>query len=216
MEPKFRKTAALCLLIGALLATITMILHPSGGSMEHINHIESVIIFSHALAIFCLPFVGFGSWGLSVLLQTPGRVSILSFFVFCSGLIAAMIAASINGLVLPYFVERYYNSGVDETLLKAIIGYGRYINASMDYIFISACAFAVGIWSVIIVMKAQLPKWIGYYGFIIIIFGLIGIFTNFNFISVYGFRIFIFGLVSWLILVGIMMLWAKSINQISN
>jgi hypothetical protein len=205
MEPQFRKTAALCLLIGSVLATITMILHPSGGSMEHINHTKNVIVFSHSLAIFCFPFIAFGTWGLSVLLQTPSRIAMLPFFVFCIGLIAAMIAASINGIVLPYFVERYYTKGVDEAVLKAILGYGRYFNAAMDYIFIAACAFAVGVWSIIIVMKAQLPKWIGYYGFVIIAFGLIGVFTNFNFISVFGFRIFIFGLVSWLVLVGVVM-----------
>ncbi|GAB3512789.1 hypothetical protein [Emticicia fontis] len=210
MEIQFRKTAALCLLTGSLLATITMILHPSGGSLEHINHIKTAIVFSHALAIFCLPFIGFGSWGLSVLLQTPNRISMLAFFTFCAGLIAIMIAGSINGIVLPYFVEKYYNKDIDESVLKAIIGYGRYINAAMDYIFISACVFAIALWSVMIVMQARLPKWIGYYGFIIIAFGLIGVFTNFNFISVYGFRIFIFGLVSWLVLVGGVMRWTKA------
>lgn len=205
MEPQFRKTSALCLLIGSLLATITMILHPGGGNMDHINHIKSAIVFSHSLAIFCLPFIGFGGWGLSVLLHTPGRIGMLAFFVFCAGLIAVMIAASINGIVFPYFVEKYYSKGIDEALLKTIIGYGRYINAAMDYIFIAACVFAIGLWSSIIIAKALLPKWLGYYGFIIIAFGLIGVFTNFNFISVFGFRIFIFGLVSWLVLVGSMM-----------
>ena len=205
MEPQFRKTASLCLIIGSLLATITMLLHPSGGSMEHINHVKTAIIFSHSLAIFCLPFIGFGSWGLSLLLQAPNRLSMLSFFVFLTGLIAAMIAASINGIVSPYFVKRYHGTGIDESLLKIVIGYGRYFNVAMDYIFITACIFAIGVWSVIIAIKAQLPKWVGYYGFIIIAFGMIGIFTNFNFISVFGFRIFILGLVSWLILAGMLM-----------
>lgn len=213
MEPQFRKTAALCLLVGSSLATVTMILHPSGGSMEHINHIKIAIVFAHSLAIFCLPFVGFGSWGLSVLLQTPSRISMLPFFVFCAGLTAAMLAASINGIVLPYFVEKYYKPEVDETMLKAIIGYGRYINAAMDYIFISACSFAVGLWSLIIVKEALLHKWIGYYGFVIIAFGLVGVLTNFNFISVFGFRIFIFGLVSWLVLVGGVMHWGRNTKQ---
>jgi hypothetical protein len=209
MEPQFRKTAAWCLLIGSLLATFTMILHPSGGSMQHIMHIKNAIVFSHSLAIFCLPFVGFGSWGLSMLLHTPGKISMLPFFVFCSGLTAAMIAASINGLVLPYFVEKYYGKAVDEAILKAIIGYGRFINTAMDYIFILACTFAIGVWSVINIVTVQMSKWISYYGFLIIAFGLAGVITKFNFISVFGFRIFIFGLVSWLVLVGGTMLWTK-------
>lgn len=206
MEYSFRKTSALCLLIGSLLATITMVIHPSGGSMEKINQMRTAIVFSHSLAIFCMPFIGFGAWGLSVLLQTPSRIAMLPFFVFVTGLIAAMIAGSVNGLVLPYFVGRYYESGVDEAVLKAIIGYGRYINAAMDYIFIAATTFAIGMWSVIIILTAKLPKWIGYYGILIIIAGVVGVFMKFNFISVSGFRIFIFSLVSWLILVGVLMI----------
>ncbi|RYU94201.1 hypothetical protein [Emticicia agri] len=209
MEPQFRKMAALCLFIGSLLATLTMLLHPSGGSLAHIAQIKSTLVFSHALAIFCLPFIGFGAWGLSVLLQTPGRIAMLPFFVFCTGLIAAMIAGAVNGLVLPFFVAKYYNAGIDEQVLKAIIGYGRYLNASMDYIFISACAFAIGLWSAMILITARLPQWIAYYGFGCLMVGLVGVLTHFNFISVFGFRVFIFGLVSWLVLVGGLMFWEK-------
>lgn len=205
MEHQFRKTTALCLYIGALLATITMVLHPTGGSMEYINRIKSVLIFSHSLAISCLPFIGFGAWGLSVLLQTANRISMLAFFVFSFSLIAAMIAAAFNGLVLPYFVGRYLNTDIDANVLKAILGYGRYINTAMSCIFIAACVFAIGLWSVIIILKAQLPKWIGYYGFVIIAVGIVGAFTRFNFLSVVGFSVFVFGLVSWLVLAGVFM-----------
>ena len=174
--------------------------------MEQINHMRVAMVFSHSLAIFCMPFIGFGAWGLSLVLQTPGRIAMLAFFVFMGGLIAAMIAGAINGLVFPYFVGRYYGSGVDEAVLKAIIGYGRFMNAAMDYIFIAACTFAIGIWSVIIMLTAKLPKWIGYYGLLIIIIALVALFMKFNFISVFGFRIFIFGLVSWLVLAGVVMM----------
>lgn len=205
MEPQFRKTAAFCLFIGALLATITMVLHPTGGSMEYINHIKPVLVLSHSLAIFCMPFIGFGAWGLSVLLQTTNRIAMLAFFVFCGGLIAAMIAGAFNGLILPHFVGRYINSGIDSDILKAIMGYGRCINAAMSYIFIAACVCAIALWSVIIILKAQLPKWIGYYGFVIIAAGVVGVFTKFNFLSVVGFSVFVFGLVSWLVLAGVFM-----------
>lgn len=213
MEHSFRKTAALCLFAGALLATITMAIHPSEGNPEHIIHISGAIVFSHSLAILCMPFIGFGAWGLSALLTTPGRIAMLAFFGFMAGLIAAMIAGAVNGLVLPYFVGRYYQSGIDEAVLKAIIGYGRYINAAMDYIFIAACAFAIGIWSVLIIITARLSAWIGYYGIFIILTGLAGIILKFNFISVSGFTIFILGLVSWLVLAGIRMFW---VNEKTN
>lgn len=31
-----------------------------GGDIEHIVKIKRVLMFSHAIAIFCLPFIGFG------------------------------------------------------------------------------------------------------------------------------------------------------------
>ena len=146
------------LFIGALLATATMILHPTGGNMEYIMKIRNVIVFSHALAIFCLPFIGFGAWGLSEFLHTPGRVSILGFYVFSMGLIGGMISAAFNGFVLPNFVERYYGTGAEEETLEIMIRYGHFINAAMAYIFIAGTTFAVGVWSVVILMTNRLPK----------------------------------------------------------
>ncbi len=101
IETEFIKTAGICLLIGALLATLAMTLHPNGGNIEHIIKIKSVLAFSHSVAIFCLPLIGFGFWGLSKILETKSKISTLAFFIFSFGLFAAMIAATINGLTLP-------------------------------------------------------------------------------------------------------------------
>lgn len=209
MDKRFRQTSALLLFIGALLATATMILHPTGGSMEYIMRIKSVILFSHALAIFCLPFIGFGAWGLSEFLHTPGRVSMLGFFVFGMGLIGGMIAGAFNGFVLPNFVQRYYGTGANDETLGIIMRYGFFINAALAYIFIAGTTFAVGVWSVVILMTNKLPKWIGYYGLLILIAGLVGLVLKFNFVSVWGFRTFVFGLVSWLVLAGGLMWKAR-------
>ncbi|WP_337043830.1 hypothetical protein [Emticicia sp. 17c] len=205
MDKRFRQSAGLMLCLGSALGTLAMVLHPVGGSMQHIINIQPIIVFSHSLAIFCLPIMGFGAWGLSVLLQTPSRIALLPFFVFCAGLIAAMLAGTINGLVFPYYVERYFNADVSKDIVNASLNYGRYLNAALDYIFIAACAFAVGGWSVMILVTRRLPQWLGYYGGGIIAVGMVGVVTGFNFISVSGFTIFVLGLVSWLVLAGVLM-----------
>ena len=206
MENEFKRTSGFCLLIGSILATMTMLLHPIGGDMAHIVHFKSMLIQSHSMAIFCLPFIGFGFWGLSYLLQTKSKISMLSFFVFCLGLVAAMIAATSNGLTLPQFASNYSNTSIDIPTLKAILDYGKYFNISMAGIFIVATCFSIAIWCVLIIRSSPLPKWLGYFGLLIISFGLLGVFLKFNFTDLFGFRIFILGLVSWKIVVGITML----------
>ena len=206
IETEFKKTSGACLLFGCLLATTTMAIHPNGGDIDHIIKIKSVLAFSHSIAIFCLPFIGFGFWGLSCILQTKGKLSTLAFNVFCFGLVAAMIAATINGLALPYFASQYTTVGDDISTVKKIIGYGRAINISRAYIFIAATLTAIGICSLLIIRSGRLPRWLGYFGLFIIAFGILSLFLKFNFTSLLGFRAFIFGIVSWKVLVGINML----------
>jgi hypothetical protein len=206
MEKEFKKSSGICLLLGSLLATITMAMHPMGGDIQHIAKIGHVLMFSHSVAIICMPFVGFGFWGLSVLLQTQSKVSMLSFFIFCFGLFAAMIAATINGLALPIFASNYSSITGDAAIAKTVLAYGSYINFSMTTIFIVAAAISIAIWSVLIIRLAQLPKWVGYYGLVIVAFGIVGIFLKFNFTNLFGFRVFVAGLVSWKIIAGFALL----------
>ncbi len=212
MENEFKRASGYSLLIGSVLATLTMMLHPSGGDIAHIVHLKSMLIQSHSIAIFCLPFIGFGFWGLSNLLQTKSKVSMLGFFIFCFGLVAAMIAATINGLTLPLFASDYSNATIDTSTIKAIMVYGKYINISMTGIFIAATSISIALWSVIIIRTTQLTRWVGYFGLAIIAFGLLGVFSNFNFTNLFGFRMFILGLVSWKVVVAFTML-AKTRNN---
>jgi len=206
IENQFRKTSGFCLLLGSFLATTTMALHPNGGDLEHIVKIKSVLAFSHSIAIFCLPFIGFGFWGLTQILQTKNKLSSLAFIIFSFGLFAAMIAATINGLTLPNFASTYATDESDISTVKKIIDYGKFINIPMATIFISATSIAVGIWSVLIIQTKQISKWFGYLGLTIISFGIIGVFLKFNFTDLLGFRTFMFGLVMWKITIGINML----------
>jgi hypothetical protein len=208
MEKEFSKTTGFSLIVSAILMIVTMVLHPSGGNIEHILKIKGVIMGSHSLAIFSLPFLGFGFWGLSIALQTKGYLSMLGFIMSCFGLVAGMIAATMNGLTLPLYVSNAPNA-LDPNTLKAILMYGRYINIPMDYIMIVMLSCGIAIWSFLIVLTDLFPKWIGYFGLLLIGFGILGIFLQFNFANLFGFRIFIFGMASWIILMGYFMILRK-------
>ncbi len=206
MENEFKKASGISLLIGSLLLVATMVLHPSGGDIEHILRIKTVIIVSHSLAILSLPFIGFGFWGISVNLTTKSRVSLLAFMIAAFGLIAAMVAATINGLTLPLFISEVANQDFDANTIHLINAYGRYINIPMDYILILSFGLAISIWSVLMVKGVNFPKWMGYYGLVLMVAGLVALLNQFNFAGLFGFRVFIFGIVSWVIAVGIKIL----------
>ena len=213
METEFKNNSGISLIVGSLLMIATMVLHPSGGHIEHILKIKSIIIVSHALAIFSLPFIAFGFLGLSTALLTKSKISILSFIISCFGLFAAMIAATINGLTLPLFLSQIVPQNIDGNIISSIGTYGRNINIPMDYILLISFALSISIWSVLIIMSEKFPKWIGYYGLLLILFGVFALFNKYNFIGLFGFRIIIFGIVSWIIVAGIkILLTNKKLN----
>lgn len=213
METEFKNNSGISLIVGSILMIATMVLHPSGGHIEHILKIKSIIIVSHALAIFSLPFIAFGFLGLSTALLTKSKISILSFIISCFGLFAAMIAATINGLTLPLFLSQIVPQNIDGNIISSIGTYGRNINIPMDYILLISFALSISIWSVLIIMSEKFPKWIGYYGLLLILFGVFALFNKYNFIGLFGFRIIIFGIVSWIIVAGIkILLTNKKLN----
>jgi hypothetical protein len=205
IEQEFKRISGICLLLGSVLAILAMTIHPHGGDIEYIVKIKNVLSFSHSIAIFCLPFVGFGFLGLTSLLQTKSKISTLAFIIFSFGLLAAMIAGTINGFTLPEFASSYSAKSNEISVVKKIVEYGRFINIPMAAIFIGATSLSIAMWSFLIIQTIHISKWKGYFGLAIIAFGLFGLFFNFNFTDLFGFRIFMMSLVSWIILIGISM-----------
>jgi hypothetical protein len=199
MEKQFKKASGISLLTGAVLATITMAMHPVGGSLAEIARKKGVFMFTHSLALISIPFIAFGFLGLATALVTKSRISFLAFAVSCFGLIAVMMAGTLNGFVLPMFASNYSGSTVDGSVLEAVRDYGWLIGSSMDYIFITALSLAMVIWSGIVIANGKLSKWLGYYGLLIVLVTGLAILMKFNFTTEFGFGIYIFGLVSWLI-----------------
>ena len=209
MEKQFKKASGISLLTGAILATITMAIHPVGGSLAKIAARKGVFIFTHSLALISIPFIAFGFWGLATALVTKSRISFLSFAVSCFGLIAVMAAGTLNGFVLPMFASNYSGSKVDGAVLQAVRDYGWLLGSLMDYIFITGLSLAMAIWSVIMIATGQLSKWLGYYGLLIVVVTVSGLLMKFNFTSDVGFGVFIFTLVSWLIIAAMLLIFSS-------
>ncbi|MEP0265471.1 hypothetical protein [Dokdonia sp.] len=203
MENQAYKSTGISLVVGSLLIIATMVLHPSGGSMERIIAISKTITFAHALAIFCMPIVLFGFYGLTMKLMDSMKLSVLAFFTLVFGCIAAMFAALINGLTVPYFLGQYADRlEKNSVVLSSILDYSFAINKPLDYIFIVSFCLAIAIYSIVIIRTDRFPKWLGYFGMLFIIFVTIGALAGFVFTSLTGFRIIVFSLAGWILSAG--------------
>ena len=198
------KTTGFALLLGSFLMFATMVLHPAGGSFEHLLKATKFIVISHALAIASVPLSIFGFWGLLKRFTNHQNLSMAAFIFMVIGQFAGLIAATINGLTLPFFINQYKDA-TPETLetIKIVLRYGSSLNHAFDYILIGNICVATFIWSVLIVKTKELPVWLGYLGILFNVVFVILLLSNFNLLDLFGFRIFIFSLVIWILGVGI-------------
>lgn len=198
MNQRFYRLSGYSLLLGTALIVATMVLHPSGGSLEHIRRITPLLMGSHGLAISSLPLLAFGGYGLTTRLETPSRIATLALIIFCLGLIAGMIAATLNGLALPLFVaNETETAGGQLDQVRLIVRYGFQFNKAMSYILVTCLTTSMGIWSVQVLRRHILPNWLGYAGIGLVGVALIGVVSRFDFHAVVGFRLFAFGMASW-------------------
>ncbi|WP_299682106.1 DUF6796 family protein [uncultured Dokdonia sp.] len=210
MKQQGYKVTGISLISGSILVILTMVLHPLGGSIEHIINITTLIIVTHALAIFCLPFILFGFYGLTMKLMDESKVSVLAFLMILFGCVAAMFAALVNGLTVPYFLGKYTDRLEEHReVLNVVLNYSFAINTSLDYIFIVAFCLAIAVYAIVILRTHKLPKWMGYFGLLFIIFVIIGVLTGFVFTSLAGFRIVVFSLAAWILSAGILITRSK-------
>jgi hypothetical protein len=190
------------LIIATLLLIFTMVLHPMGGSIEYIQKISTVIMTTHALAILSVPFWILGFWGLTKQLEDDSLMALAAFIIMSVGMFAVLLAASVNGLVLPLFVNRYQNA-TPETIsaIKLIVVYNTSLNKAFDLIYTGASCLAILLWSIAILKTRRLPVWLGWSGILLFLIAVVPIKTGFFFADLTGFRIFVSGFAIWTILI---------------
>ena len=204
MEKKSEAGYGISLIAGSLLMVVTMILHPAGGSLEHLFKITTFIVVSHSLALVSLPFILLGFWGLTKRLEKQKLLSDAGFITMLLGIFAVMCAAATNGLALPLLMN-HFRDATPEAInsIKPIITYNTSLNQAFDFIYIGALCGSVSLFSVAILKTGSLPKWTGYFGIILSLLTIVAIIAGFTFVNLTGFRIFALGFVSWIVVTGI-------------
>lgn len=203
MNYSFERKAGIALIAFALLLVCTIVLHPSGGSLEHMLNISGLIVITHTIAIFSLPVGGIGFWGLSRKIGTDHFGSTLALAMMLLGMIAALIAAGNNGLVIPLYLQHYKDAPLQTiTNITPIIKYGFAVNLAFDYIYTGAFCMAILSWSIAILMTKKLPLWIGWFGIALSLLTATIFISGTAVNNVHGLRIFVTGIVVWTLLTG--------------
>jgi len=206
MKNQFNYYSGTALITGAAIMTITMVMHPTGGSLEHLRHISTMIIITHSLAILSIPVTLFGFWGLTKKLSAENPYSIGAFITMCVGMFAVLLAAAVNGLAMPFLISHYSETTPEiRNSLTLLLTYNMSLNHAFDYIFIGGVCIAISLWSVVIIKTSDFPKWVGYFGLLTCILVVAGFIAGFIFVDLTGFRVFIAGLVVWMVIVGVLL-----------
>jgi hypothetical protein len=204
MNNPFEKKAGIALIVFTILLVFTMVLHPAGGSVEHLINIMGLIVTTHAIAILSLPFGWIGFWGLTQKIGTDHFGSMLAFAMISLGLVAVMLAAATNGLVLPIFLQ-HYKDATPETIsnIKPILRYSFAVNQAFDYIYTGAFCLSILCWSIVILLTKKLAVWIGWLGIAVFIIAVAITVSGIAMNSLQGFRLFVSSMVIWILLAGI-------------
>ena len=191
-------------MLGAVIITFTMALHPVGGNIEHLLQVRLLTIITHGMAIFSVPLMLFGFYGLTISFPQSSWLNHLAFLNMAVGLIAVMMAAALNGLALPFFLDHQSGASQEQLpMIHLVMDYGFALNRAMDYIFIVGCCLSIGLWSFLSLnANTSIPKWTGWLGLIMSAATMIAILAGYGFTSLTGFRIFIGGLVVWMVASG--------------
>jgi hypothetical protein len=212
----FEKSAGIALIAGSLLMVVTMVLHPMGGNLEHLIKTARVIIISHTIALLAIPFLAVGFWGLTKKLGTNNFLSVTAFSMVLFGLIAAMIAAAINGLALPIFIQQYKDAPSDITApLKQVLRNNISINQAFDFVFMGAISLSTLFWSIAILITKEISQWIGYFGIILFVIVIGMLISGFVFVNLNGFRLYILANVIWFGVIAIVLIRSK-VNRLNS
>lgn len=217
MNNSSQKNAGLALVAFTVLLIFTMGLHPAGGSVQHLIRITNLIVITHAIAIFSLPFGWMGFWGLTKKLGADRFGPMLGFAMISLGLVAVMIAAGSNGLIVPIFLQ-HYKDATPEAIesIRPVLRYSFAINTAFDYVYTGAFCTAILSWSITILQTKLLAPWLGWLGIAIALGAVIIFVAGVQAHSLTGFRLFVTGIVIWVLLVGVMLYREKPLTSAAH
>ena len=207
MKKTFQFNSGIAFISSAVLMIITMLSHPHADSLDGLLKLPSIVfkinMFTHSVGILSVPFVLFGCWGLTKYLQN--NIGLFAFFILALGMVTIIVAMVLDGFVTSIFINLVKTSTVPVSQIDLIMTYNSSIIKSLSLIYVFAICIAIILYSIVILISDNFPKWTGIYGIITTLLAMIAIFNGVDLVDFLGIKIFVFGFLSWTLIIGIIL-----------
>ena len=201
-----RRKGGFALITGAAFLIVTMMLHPQSGDLQHIKEIRNINMVAHALAILSVPILMFGLTFIHDYLN-KSSISLLAFILQGFSFVAVIIAAAINGLALPLFIDQIPQDPEHQSEpWYLILKYGWSLNQAFDLIYTAGTSLALALWSFAILKTHHHLRYFGFAGVVLAFAILASMMGGFNYTNLHGLRIFVALWVLWILVIGIRMM----------
>src|SRR6476620_2640228 len=173
------RLGGLALILGAISGILTLTFHPAGGA-HHVTPAQfemliAVVVGVHVLALCGLPISFVGALALTRRIDSPLRLAVFGLTIYGFGLVAAMVAATMSGLVTPDILRKMaaHDSASDQW--HTLMFHTHAINQAFARVHVIAFSVAISLWSLAILKRPGLPRMLAVYGIVAAVFVVIAI-----------------------------------------
>ena len=161
----------IALIAGSLAGIITMGFHPTVRDLSAPDQLASMtllLIGVHALAVLSLPIMFLGAVALSRRVASPDRLAIAALVVYGFALTAVLVAAVVDGFVVPSLVREFMSAAPPTSEgWRIALYYNGFLNQGFARVFLVASSTSIVLWSVSILRNRTLAPSVAIYGILV-------------------------------------------------
>jgi hypothetical protein len=213
------RKAGFALIAGSVGAAVTMAIHPTAGGPMTPAQVDTLALTSgiaHSLAIISMLALFIGSCGLSRYIARPDRIAFTGLVLFGFSTIAALIATSVSGFIVPNLIRLMAkDAGANTVEWRIAISSMFQVNQAFAAIFSVAAIAAIVLWSASALRHRELSRPLAIYGCIVPPVLALLIIAGYLKLDVHGMAIVALAVALWFVGAGANLLRAETLPQAS-
>jgi hypothetical protein len=207
----------IALIAGSMAGILTMGLHPTARDLfapDQLAPMTLLLISVHALAIASLPVLFLGALALSRRLASSDRLALTALVVYGFALAAVMVAAVVDGFVVPNLVREMMSATPPASEeWRIALYYNGFLNQSFARVFLVASSTSIVLWSASILRSRTLARGVAIYGLLVGPAVVIAVVSGLR-LDPHGAGLLILGQSLWFIIVGTQLLRFKEQTEL--
>jgi hypothetical protein len=165
------KKGGIALIAASLGGILTMALHPTVRDLfapDKLAPMAILLVGVHALSVVSMPVLFLGGLALSRRLASPDRLALVALVVYGFALAAVLVAAVVDGFVVPSLAREIMTTAPPETEgWRIALYYNGFLNQAFARVFLVASSTSIALWSVSILRSRTLAPSVAIYGLLV-------------------------------------------------